>query len=77
MNIQVRNISNKGRGLFATHSFKKNEFLCEYAGELVSHKEGLRRETHYAEDPLHDNSKCFLYFFKHDGKKLWWVSLWF
>ena len=56
----------EGQG--ATRSFEKNEFLCEYAGELISHAEGVKREGQYSTDKTHDNSKCYMYFFKHAGK---------
>ena len=56
----------EGQG--TTCSFEKNEFLCEYAGELISHAEGVKREGQYSTDKTHDNSKCYIYFFKHAGK---------
>ncbi len=31
----------KGRVIMATRKFDKNQFVCEYSGELISHKEGL------------------------------------
>ena len=39
-----------GRGVFTTRRFSKGDFLLEYKGELVSHKEGCEREISYPED---------------------------
>ena len=33
--------------MFKTRKIEVNEFTCEYAGELVSEKEGLERQDLY------------------------------
>lgn len=59
-------LSSLGRGIFATTSFQKGDFLCEYRGELISKEECERRQRVY-----HDNLKVFLFEFYFNGK-LWW-----
>ncbi|XP_069105783.1 N-lysine methyltransferase KMT5A-like [Argopecten irradians] len=53
-----------GKGLFATKTFQSGDFLCEYAGDLITEKEGKRRETSY---PMKLGS--FLFFFRWKGKR--------
>lgn len=60
----------KGRGLVATKSFTKGQFVVEYAGELVSKKEGEEREKNYEAE---GKAEGFSYFFTFDGKKYWYV----
>lgn len=36
-----------GWGVFALESINKNKRIIDYAGELIDHKESLRRETKY------------------------------
>ncbi|KAL5007795.1 hypothetical protein ScPMuIL_016601 [Solemya velum] len=54
-----------GQGVFTTRKFKPDEFLLEYAGELLSYKEASRRESSYTEV---DGS--FLVFFNAQNKVL-------
>ncbi|KAL5005605.1 hypothetical protein ScPMuIL_016763 [Solemya velum] len=54
-----------GQGVFTTREFKPDEFLLEYAGELLSYKEASRRESSYTEV---DGS--FLFFFNAQNKVL-------
>ncbi|KAM4544087.1 uncharacterized protein V3H82_021889 [Fundulus diaphanus] len=58
----------KGRGIFATTSFQKGDFLLEYRGELISKEECERRQRVY-----HDNLKVFMFEFVFNGK-LWCVD---
>ena len=60
------NVEEKGRGVSAEKDFKKGEVICEYPGELISHSEGIRKETELEADDL-----CYLFFFNHGSKK-WW-----
>lgn len=41
--LEVRNVENKGHGLFCLEDIKNHQFIKEYVGELVSEKELLRR----------------------------------
>jgi len=62
----VKNIENKGRGIFSTRRFERGEFVCEYAGEMISYKLAKKREELYA----HDSSiGCYMYFFEHKSKQ--------
>ena len=57
-----------GYGVFTTKEFKTGDFLLEYRGDLISHKDGLQREKTYK-----SSQGSFLYFFKdgQNGTK-WW-----
>ena len=50
----------------ATREFKKDEFICEYSGELISQKQGLVRELEYQAEV-----GSFLSFFNFKEKH-WW-----
>jgi histone-lysine N-methyltransferase SETD8 len=63
----MRDSLEKGRGVFTTTSFIKGDFLCEYAGEVISYVEAQKREIKYAND---STKGCFMYYFKHNDKKL-------
>ncbi|KXJ17444.1 Histone-lysine N-methyltransferase SETMAR [Exaiptasia diaphana] len=43
MNLEVFSASNKGWGLQTLQDIKKGQFVCEYAGEIISLKEAKRR----------------------------------
>jgi histone-lysine N-methyltransferase SETD8 len=63
--LEVRHMENKGRGVFATKHFDKNDFVVEYAGELISHAEAKKREHEYATD---DSIGCYMYYFEFKNK---------
>eukprot|EP00105_Crassostrea_gigas_P041288 XP_019925436.1 PREDICTED: mitotic apparatus protein p62-like [Crassostrea gigas] len=52
------------KGLFAEKSYRRGEFIVEYAGDLISRKEGLRREKSY---PARRGS--YIFFFVWNSKK--------
>ncbi|KAJ1518848.1 hypothetical protein ONE63_011551 [Megalurothrips usitatus] len=62
--LEVREYGAKGRGVAATRAFPRGIPLLEYAGELVSHEEGLRREL-----AMGPEDGCFLFFFRHGGRQ--------
>ena len=63
----------KGRAVLAKRSFTKGEFICEYAGELITHVEGQHRDQVYAKDPLTGHLGYMYYFqFEHPHNKKWW-----
>ena len=62
----VKVIENKGRGVFASKMFYKDDFIVEYAGELISMQEAKKREEAYSKDA---NVGCYMYFFEFKGKK--------
>ena len=43
-NLAVEYFSEKGRGVVAVKDFQKGEFVVEYSGELIHHKEAKLRE---------------------------------
>ena len=59
---------NKGKGVFTTIPFKRDDFILQYKGDILSSKEGEEREKQYADDEGN-----FLFFFKHQGKTCWYV----
>ena len=48
----------------------EKSFLVEYVGELISEAEGVKREITYQLQ----NKGCFLYFFSHQQRQLWYVN---
>ena len=56
-----------GFGVFATKSFKKGEFLLQYAGDVVTEERAQKLEIKYTKA----NKGSYMYFFKHAGKELW------
>ncbi|KAH8351045.1 hypothetical protein KR084_001176 [Drosophila pseudotakahashii] len=60
--LQVRHFMGKGRGVVAERPFKRNEFVVEYVGDLISINEAGDREKRYA---LDENAGCYMYYFKH------------
>ena len=63
--LSVKIIVDKGRAVFARRYLKKGDFVCEYAGELISYREGIKREEIYEKDI---ETGCYLYFFQHKSK---------
>jgi len=63
--LEIKHIENKGRGIFSTRSFERGEFVCEYAGEMISYKVAKKREEKYSLDV---NIGCYMYFFEHKSK---------
>ena len=53
-------------GVFTTKQFKKDTFLLQYSGDIISKKEGEKRETIYGNE-----NRSYMFFFIHDGKDLW------
>ena len=64
--LEIRVMEGKGRGIFSTRAFAKGEFVCEYAGELISVQKARVREIKYAEDP---EIGSYMYFFSYKNKK--------
>lgn len=53
--LQVISCSEKGKGLITTQSIADGEFICEYAGEVLSQMEARRRFQH------NEANKCMNY----------------
>ncbi|ALC46589.1 pr-set7 [Drosophila busckii] len=64
--LQVRHFLGKGRGVVAERRFKRNEFVVEYVGDLISISEASDRERRYA---LDENAGCYMYYFKHKNQQ--------
>lgn len=58
-----------GRGVFSTCHFQTGAFLLEYRGDVINNEEYERRVKIY-----HDALKVFMFEFRHNGKKLWYVN---
>lgn len=63
--LEVRVLENKGRAVFATRNFSRGEFVCEYAGEMISYQLAKKREEMYAQD---ETIGCYMYFFEYKSK---------
>jgi len=63
--LEVRQTNTKGRCVFATVPFFRDDFVCEYAGELIAYTEAKEREKNYACDPT---IGCYMFYFKHCSK---------
>ena len=67
-NLRVCFIYHVGKGVFTTRPFNKGHFLLCYKGEIITGREGERREQAYP-----DESGIFLYFYKDNGKTCWYA----
>ena len=65
--LKVVQIEGKGRGVIADTDFEKDDFIVEYAGELISAKEGNTREKKYARENI---SGGHIYYFRSHEKAL-------
>lgn len=67
--IEARLVANKGRGIFATKPFKRNDFIVEYSGDLIQSPEMEYREKRYAyNDP---SGSSYMYYFKYKDEVYW------
>jgi SET domain-containing protein len=65
--LEVRVLPDKGRAIFAARPFRRGEFVCEYAGEMIAYAQAKKREEAYAQDP---SIGCYMYFFEYKSKPL-------
>ena len=65
---QVKHRDGRGRGVFTTTDFDNGQFVCEYAGELISSKEAKVREESYCRNPA---VGCYMYYFQFKEKTFW------
>ncbi|KAJ8338644.1 hypothetical protein SKAU_G00354300 [Synaphobranchus kaupii] len=63
--MEVQLIAEKGRGVFATKSFQKGQFVVEYHGDLLLITDAKKREAKYAQDPT---TGCYMYYFQYQSK---------
>ena len=64
--IEVMETEGKGRGVVTKQDIKKNDLIVEYAGELLSLREALERETQYTNN---SETGSFMYFFRFNETK--------
>lgn len=60
--MEVQTIEGKGRGVFATHSFQKGQYVVEYNGDLLQITDAKKRESEYAQNPA---TGCYMYYFQY------------
>ena len=60
-------VSNSGHGVFLTEDICKNSFVCEYSGELITAKEGYRRED------LSGDASVYRFYFTFKKHDMWYV----
>lgn len=71
MNFEVKLTQNKGRGVFNLKFIKKDQFVMEYAGELIDYNQAIKREEEYSSKMEPDQPICsYMYFFTHKSRKL-------
>jgi uncharacterized protein len=76
--VQTRRSGVHGKGVFALQPLAAGETLLEYAGEVISWKEALRRHPH---DPLNPNHTFYFHIDdkhvidgKHGGNSSRWIN---
>lgn len=67
--IEVRQIPKKGRGIFATESFSRGDFVVEYSGDLINMEEARYREHLYASKDKSGSS--YMFYFRFNEKPFW------
>lgn len=68
--MQVVDIPKEGKGVVATINYTEGELICEYEGDLLSHKEALKREQRYLKQSG-ESYKGYMYYFYFKRKKYW------
>lgn len=66
LDLEVREIKLKGRGIVTTRAYEKGEFVLEYSGELIDIGSAKDRESMYS---LDTTKGCYMYYFNHKGKQ--------
>lgn len=67
--IEVREIPNKGRGIFSTKLFSRGDFIVEYAGDLIKSTESTFREKFYG--CMDASGSSYMFYFKLNDELLW------
>ncbi|XP_063719128.1 N-lysine methyltransferase KMT5A-B-like [Symsagittifera roscoffensis] len=58
--LKIENFPGKGRGIVATKTFERNDFVVEYRGDLILPSEAKDREVKFESDP---EVGCYMYYF--------------
>jgi len=72
-NTQVLMVEGKGIGVRIMEPVSCGQYVVEYAGELITRTEALRRERSYAIASATRGSRkmnCYMYFFEHRGQEM-------
>jgi len=64
--LKIKVTKDKGRGIYATKKLNIGDFVVEYAGDLITMEDGVKRESLYSEDV---NIGSYIYFFEFQGSK--------
>lgn len=64
--LKIKVTKEKGRGVYAAQKLQIGDFIVEYAGELMTVKDGESREKAYSEDPAIGS---YIYFINFKEKK--------
>ena len=62
--LKIVEFPGKGRGIVATKTFERNDFVVEYKGDLITPQEAKTREEKFENDP---DVGCYMYYFVHGG----------
>ena len=62
----IADLPGRGRGVKVTRSFAVNEVVCDYGGQLLSHKDGKEK---YDSSP--ECAMGYMFSFRHKGTALW------
>ena len=54
--------------MIATKYLARGQYVCEYAGTLLSKNEATVKEKEYEVD---DDVGCYMYYFNFNGKDYW------
>jgi len=65
--LEVREVPLKGRGVFNSKTFHKDDFVVEYSGDLIDPKEAQKRDDMYSKNT--DKYGSYMYYFIHKGTK--------
>lgn len=60
-----------GYGLFAKEAFEPGQFLLEYVGERITPTVASERDKQYARQDSKAHPRCYIYFFRFNGKRQW------
>ena len=54
--LNIRNVEGIGRGIFPNKRYKKDEFICIYAGDTIGMKEAKLREKYGQDETICSSS---------------------
>jgi len=62
----VNDLLGRGRGVKVTRPFSATEVVCDYKGELLSHKDGKQKY-----EASRENEMGYMFSFCHNGFSFW------